>query len=252
MMKKTLFYISGLTLLLGGCSSQDTSAEAELTGTLRLNTAIDGGLTTRAEVDSGSRISPDQLSLRIVGKDYDRSWTSLAEYNDALPRLMKGDYTFSLSHGTPASEGKESPYFFGEEQFTVLPRQQISGTVTVGIANAQVAVRLTPAFTGYFHDARFTVSTGAGNQFTLEPATAGETLAVYVAADAPVSVTGEASRQAGDRVQFAPQQLDKTVKRTRHTFVFDARSASHATVTITLDDTVTETRDIFVELNGDA
>ncbi len=250
-MKKTLIYTT--LLLLGmGCSKNDAVPPQEGYGTLTLQSQIDTHIATRGEVASGSELTPEELSLRITGKDYEHTWATVADYTTESPQLMKGDYKVELYHGDPKKEGENLPYYHGSEQVTVVARREVTAHVKAAIANSQVVVRLTQAFSDYFHDAHFTLTTRDGGKFEFHPTTTEATTPIYVCAGSVITLSGEASRQAGDRVTFAPQKLDPTVARTRHTFVFDAKNAGHATVTITLDDSETQTHDLVFELNGNA
>lgn len=251
-MKQVFFYTLAL-LMSVGCTDNDSEGPLpKECGTIRLQPQTDSQIATRAEVESGSRLSPDELSLRITGKDFDHTWPTTAEYAAQRPKLMKGEYRVELFYGDPTREGENLPYYHGSEQVVVEPRREVTARVKASIANAQVVVRLTEAFTDYFHDAHFTLTTSRSGKFDFRPTSTENSTPVYVGAGTSVTLSGDAARQAGDRVTFAPQQLSPTVARTRHTFVFDAKNAGHATVTITLDDSQSETHDLVFELNGNA
>ena len=116
----------------------------------------------------------------------------------------------------------------------------------------------------YFHDAHFTVTTAAGNDFDFTPdaATLAATAAgqrvtmaepVYVKASASLSVAGSALRQTGDAVTFPVQKLDATVARTCHAFTFDAPDAGSVALTIDWGEEYVETRLLpVIELNEGA
>ena len=138
-----------------------------------------------------------------------------------------------------------------------MARQRVEETIPVQIVNAQVLVSATESFLNYFHDATFTVTTSAGNRFTFTPGAETADEAVFVEAGTTLTLTGTAKLQsqtgtAFDRnYAFPEQRLDRTVARTRHTFLFDARDNGSATLTINLDDGFLDERTIDVELNDD-
>ncbi len=136
------------------------------------------------------------------------------------------------------------------------------------MANSQALVRTTEQFRKYFHDARFSVTTGSSNtfEFTFEGGGSDpdQTDPLCVAASTSLAVNGTARRQSatgtdsGREVNFPEQRLEATTPRTRHIFEYDAADAGSATLNIYIgvdeegNDLLVETRVIEVELNDDS
>ena len=194
-----------------------------------------------------------EFALTISGPEFSKTWESLAAFNDAGERLQAGSCTAELRYGDPKAEGVGKVCYYGSKAIEIVARQR----VPVQIANAQVLVSATESFLNYFHDATFTVTTSAGNRFTFTPGAETADEAVFVEAGTTLTLTGTAKLQsqtgtAFDRnYAFPEQRLDRTVARTRHTFLFDARDNGSATLTINLDDGFLDERTIDVELNDD-
>ena len=112
----------------------------------------------------------------------------------------------------------------------------------------------TENFLGYFHDAAFRVTTAAGNEFPFRFGFDGEsdtTEPVYVR---PVSftVSGSALKQTGAEVTFSEQSCPEAKPQTLYTYRFDVSQAGQTVVSIYLDDTLSETREVDEELNDNA
>ena len=130
--------------------------------------------------------------------------------------------------------------------------------MTATIANSQTVVRATEQFLNYFHDAQFTVTTASGNQFDFTPGSTPADEPVFVKSATMLKVTGTARRQSqtgtdeGPKVTFSEQTLEATSPRTCHVLTFDAKDAGSVTLTVTLSDDYTETRQIDCEVNEGA
>lgn len=258
-MKNYLFaLLASAALMVGGCSKNESPATDEGFGTLRIRCTPDVGITTRAEVATSPVPATGEFALRITGTDYDHSWSTVDEFNEAQPLLEAGQYTAEVSWGDPAAEGADKPCYFGTKSIRIEPRKTAEESIEARITNSQVLVTSTEAFRTYFHDATFTVTTSAGNRFTFTPGAETSDAAVFVAAGTRLTLTGEAMLQsqtgtAFDRAYTFPEQaLEQTVARTRHTFCFDARDNGSATVTINLYDEFLDERTFEVELNDNS
>lgn len=256
-MKRQLTYLLTSALLLAaGCSNDTTTPSAEGFGTLAIQSAADGWIDTRAEMETVPAGS--DFALRITGDDFDRSWTTVGEFNDSQTYLERGNYTAHISHGTPLAEGVGKPYFTGSKSFLIIARTQTTITIDATLANSQIFVRATEQFLRYFHDAKFVVTTMAGNKFDFAPGstTPGEVICVPPATRITVNGTARRQSQTGEseglQVKFPEQVLEATTVRTRHTFTFDAKDSGSATLTITLGEDYVETREFTVELNDAA
>lgn len=255
-MKRQLIYLFAPAILLAaGCSENHTSDnEKEGYGTLRIGCETDDILAVRAAATPGA----DDFALRLTRDGESRSWASVTDFNTENPLLPMGACTATITSGDPEAEGYDKPCYAGSERFELRPRVQNRVQITATVANSQALVRTTEQFRAYFHDAVITVTTGRGNAFdfrfatTESPAVPDSAEPVYVCAATTLSVAGTAFRQGGDKVSFPAQALAATKPATRHIFEFDAANAGTATLRIWLDDSLTETVTIPVELNEDA
>lgn len=262
-MKRHLLLILAPALLAAaGCSESNTTVGEEEggCGTLRIDCSSDNRLEVRTATTPGA----DDFALELVQGVETRTWASITAFNTESPLLVRGVYTATITSGDPEAEGRDRPCYEGAKQFELKPRVQNSVRITAKITNSQALVRTTEQFRTYFHDAVFTVTTGSGNRFdfrfgsTTTPAAPDAAEPVYVRAATTLAVTGTARRPSatgqdnGSEVAFPEQTLAATKPATRHIFEFDAVNAGTATLRIWLDDELTETVTVPVELNEDA
>lgn len=257
MKNRLILLLASAAVAAGGCSENETPADSDGYGTLRIACRTDAMITTRAEIAVTPVPDAGDLSLTISGTEFSKTWESLSAFNDAGETIPAGSYTAELRYGDPKAEGVGKVCYYGSKAIEIVARQCVEETIPVQIANAQVLVSATESFLNYFHDATFTVTTSAGNRFTFTPGAETADEAVFVEAGTTQTLTGTAKLQsqtgtAFDRnYAFPEQRLDRTVARTRHTFLFDARDNGSATLTINLDDGFLDERTIDVELNDD-
>lgn len=257
MKNRLILLLASAAVAAGGCSENETPADSDGYGTLRIACRTDAMITTRAEIAVTPVPDAGDLSLTISGTEFSKTWESLSAFNDAGETIPAGSYTAELRYGDPKAEGVGKVCYYGSKAIEIVARQRVEETIPVQIANAQVLVSATESFLNYFHDATFTVTTSAGNRFTFTPGAETADEAIFVEAGTTLTLTGTAKLQsqtgtAFDRnYAFPEQRLDRTVARTRHTFLFDARDNGSATLTINLDDGFLDERTIDVELNDD-
>lgn len=254
-MKKRLAYICFATALLAGCSNEE-QAETLPQGMGRIAVRCGADLT----VDTRATVLPagDDFSLSLSGDDYAESWATVAEFAAEERLFPAGTYTATIAWGDPEAEGPDLPYFLGTVTTPVLARRVNTIEIEARIANSQTRIMATEQFLRYFHDAEFTVTTGAGNSFDYTPAAGRDAEPVFVQAGTTLTVTGTARQQSqtgqteGPLVTFPAQRLDAARPRTCHTFLFDAPDAGSATLTIYLGGEEAEIVDIDLEMNDDA
>ena len=257
MKNRVILLLASAAVAAGGCSENETPADSDGYGTLRIGCRTDAMITTRAEIAVTPVPTAGEFALTISGPEFSKTWESLAAFNDAGETIPAGSYTAELRYGDPKAEGVGKVCYYGSKAIEIVARQRVEETIPVQIANAQVLVSATESFLNYFHDATFTVTTSAGNRFTFTPGAETADEAVFVEAGTTLTLTGTAKLQsktgpAFDRnYAFPEQRLDRPVARTRHTFLFDARDNGSATLTINLDDGFLDERTIDVELNDD-
>lgn len=257
MKNRVILLLASAAVAAGGCAKNETPADSDGYGTLRIGCRTDAMITTRAEIAVTPVPTAGEFALTISGPEFSKTWESLAAFNDAGETIPAGSYTAELRYGDPKAEGVGKVCYYGSKAIEIVARQSVEETIPVQIANAQVLVSATESFLNYFHNATFTVTTSAGNRFTFTPGAETADEAVFVEAGTTLTLTGTAKLQsqtgtAFDRnYAFPEQRLDRTVARTRHTFLFDARDNGSATLTINLDDGFLDERTIDVELNDD-
>ena len=257
MKNRLILLLASAAVAAGGCSENETPADSDGYGTLRIACRTDAMITTRAEIAVTPVPDAGDLSLTISGTEFSKTWESLAAFNDAGERLQAGSCTAELRYGDPKAEGVGKVCYYGSKAIEIVARQRVEETIPVQIANAQVLVSATESFLNYFHDATFTVTTSAGNRFTFTPGAETADEAGFVGAGTTLALTGTAQLQSQADTAlrrgytFPEQRLDRTVARTRHTFLFDARDNGSATLTINLRDDFLDERTIDVELNDD-
>lgn len=255
-MKKRLAYICLAAALLAGCSNEEPAdAYPQGMGRIAVRCGADRTVDTRAFAVPGA----DDFSLTLSGDDYTESWPTVAAFAAEEERLFReGTYTATIAWGDPEAEGPDRPCFRGEVTTQVKARRVNTIEIEARIANSQTRVAATEQFLRYFHDAEFTVTTGAGNKFVYTPAAGREAEPVFVQAGTTLTVTGTARQQSqtgqteGPLVTFPAQRLDAAAPRTCHTFLFDAPDAGSATLTIYLGDDEAEVVPIDLEMNDDA
>ena len=236
-MKRYFAYIIAAAALAAGCSEQEEGAAGKGFGRLEIRTAADAGIVTRAvpTPDAGA------FSLTLTGDGYEGRWPSVDAFAQCDTIFREGTYTARIAWGDPAAEGADKVCYAGERQFTLQARRTNTVSVTATVANSQTRVRTTEQFRNYFHDAHFTVRTGAGNTFEFA-AEGGE--AVFVQAGTALRVNGTARRQSQTGTDEGPE--------VSHTFTFDASQAGSVTVTILLDEGEQVIAPVEIELNDDA
>ena len=76
--------------------------------------------------------------------------------------LTTGNYIASATYGSLSDEGFDKPCFKGEQSFSVNGSGSQTVTIKVKLAGCIVRFSFTEAFTSYFSDYSFTVTTGGG------------------------------------------------------------------------------------------
>lgn len=261
-MKKLIHLIAAAALAAGGCSETTEPAPGADCGTIRIvgrtDSAIDFDASPVRSATRSEAPAAGEFSLRITGADFDRTWERVAAFEAEEHLFPKGTYRVEIAYGDPRKEGADNPCYAGATSVEVQARRTATASITARIANAQALVRATEAFLRYYHDARFTLETRAGNRFEFRPGDGSDEAPVWVEAGTTLTVTGSARGQSQDGIAdgplytFAPEPLPAAVAATRHIFTFDAKRAGSATLTITLGDGYTETRELAVELNEGA
>lgn len=247
-----------------GCSSDKESlgggtADA---GDVRLTVAptADVASETRAgtiQLPAASVPDADAFSLRITGsysddmgvsQSYDRTWTTVGIFDS--PKMVRGDYTATVSFGDMETEGTGAACFAGTQDFKILARKTVSATITASLQNAAFKITFGEWFSKYYTQAKITVRTESDHSFTFTPA---NTSLVFVKPGTKLYLKGTAVKaQNGTEVEFPEAEIGTTAARTLHTIVVDASEAGGGKLVVDLDDTFTELEEQVIELNPEA
>lgn len=265
--------------LLGACSKGEALPDEELrSGTLAIDAScaavVDAVTRARVELPAGTAI-PDwrEMTMRIASKmsgfNYNRVWARVANYDPKNDLLLEGDYEVTI-FSTPTwvgvaniEEGADKPYFEGiASPVTVERRKQTPVPIRAVLANTAVRIEFTDRFKSYFAGgATFTLTTAAGNQFTVgytaEDPTVAETW--WYVRPAAFTISGRATKQRPsatadpETVRFADVKNEKANPTTLYVYRFDISGVGNTDgVTITLNDEPIGTETIDEELNPDS
>ncbi len=268
-MKKTTFIYLAAALLTVGCAKEQPGSGNAGYGTLRFACTADAGIETAVSAEAehpeaGTTAetipSAGEFALTLTGEGYEKSWETIAAFTAENPLLEEGRYTATISYGDPEAEGPGKPYYTGSnDDIRVVALESATAEITARLGNAQAVVRATEQFREYYHDIRFTLTTGQGNTFSFDLDSEGYVeVPVYVVAGKSLSVTGTARRQSqtgvseGVQETFLPEGIEAAEARCRHIFTFGFSQGGSATLTIAIGEDYTEEIAIDCELNEDS
>ena len=169
--------------------------------------------------------------------------------------LQAGDYQADFSYGNPDTEGENAGCFKGTKQFTVVARKTTTEQVSLSLVNSVYSLSCSEWFRQYYTDYDLTVRTESGfrsgfSGSTAKPLTG--TLPVFVKAATKLFLSGSATKTNGVKVEFPETEIGTTAARTWHTILLDAGAVGQASITVSLDDSPIEIKEVDVELNPDA
>ena len=171
------------------------------------------------------------------------------------PLLQAGSYKADFSYGNPDTEGENAGCFKGTKQFTVVARKTTTEQVSLSLVNSVYSLSCSEWFRQYYTDYDLTVRTESGfrsgfSGSTAKPLTG--TLPVFVKAATKLFLSGSATKTNGVKVEFPETEIGTTAARTWHTILLDAGAVGQASITVSLDDSPIEIKEVDVELNPDA
>lgn len=130
--------------------------------------------------------------------------------------------------------------------------QDDSKTITASLTNSVISLECGEWFKKYYSEAQFTVQTEAGNNFSFTHSSSPDT-PIFVKPGSKLLLKGTAVKaQNGVKVEFPQQQIGVTTARTWHKIRIDASQAGQGSISIRLDDTLTEVPPQEIELNPEA
>ncbi|MFR5870488.1 MAG: DUF4493 domain-containing protein [Alistipes sp.] len=206
--------------------------------------------------DATRRIYPGYGKLRLEissGIGTVASYDVMSDYDQ--PLLQAGDYQADFSYGNPDTEGENAGCFKGTKQFTVVARKTTTEQVSLSLVNSVYSLSCSEWFRQYYTDYDLTVRTESGfrsgfSGSTAKPLTG--TLPVFVKAATKLFLSGSATKTNGVKVEFPETEIGTTAARTWHTILLDAGAVGQASITVSLDDSPIEIKEVDVELNPDA
>lgn len=257
---KKFIALSVLAVFMVGCTKDTQTQYGQ--GTVQLECEAQSSViqTTKAdtyELPTSVIPSHELFSLKLTGEyvdsetgqteSYSAQYESISNYQDSLPILSAGQYHAMVSYGDPSSEGTEAACFSGELDFEVVARKNSTETISASLSNSAIKITSTEWFDNYYTDAEFTITTSAGNSFTLVP---NDDQIVFVAASSQITLEGRATKsQTGADIEFSGLVIGTTEARTISTIVVDASQAGGTSILVSFDQTLTEVDLGEIELN---
>ncbi len=159
--------------------------------------------------------------------------------------LTTGNYIASATYGSLSDEGFDKPCFKGEQSFSVNGSGSQTVTIKVKLAGCIVKFSFTEAFTNYFSDYSFTVTTGGGTEISVPKS---ETRAIFMDAYT-FRLSGTLTSQSGATQTFAEKEFKNLEPATCYTVKFDASNVGSNSITISFDETTIDTDLVEVDLN---
>lgn len=255
-MKKISILCAAAAALLSGCSSGQewwSQTAGDDAGQVEFRCLPDASVTERtratAELPASCIPSPDQFRLTVsnTSGSYYQEYAGLSAYDK--PYMTAGAYTVTASYGDPEAEGVTACCFEGSTDFTIVARKTVDAVITACLSNSAVRLTTTDWFDKYYSDATFTVTTGAGNQFSFSSSS---DLLIFVQAGTTLRLKGSAVKTNGVKVEFPEYEIGSTEAQTQHTITVDASQVGGTTLTVRLNDELTEVTPVEVELNPEA
>lgn len=244
-----IIYYAGLVgataLLAAGCSGDPVDGPGGQGGFINLTAGIDATLIDASRAIEGMvTVSDLTITLRSADGKVDKTFNSIDDF-DVKTRYAAGAYTMQATFGDPASEGFESPYYFGTASFTVLESRTTDVTLTASLANAMVSVTATDAFKETFGNFTTTVHSNGG---VYTDVAAYETRPVYVK-PGTVTLTGNVT-VSGKELTLALGEFTAKAKTHYHVTLDAAGSSGSLELAVKFDDS-TQFEDITITLSDE-
>ena len=238
---KTMSAAMAALTILAACSRQ-SGAEGNVRIALEQQpNLID--VSTKSSVGDFTTL-PLASAFTVTIKDAQDNITPVTDLASPLT-LPAGTYTAIATYGSLTDEGFDKPCFKGEQNFTVTGGDSQTVTIKVKLAGSIVKFSFTEAFTNYFSDYTFTVTTGGGTVISV-PKT--ESRAIFMDAYS-FKISGTLTQPSGSTQAFAEKEYKNLEAATCYTLKFDASNVGSNTITITFDDTTTDAELVEVDLN---
>ena len=245
-MKKTLKNTLMMALSIAALSSCTKTGDGCGRVTFSLEELTDIVEVTKSSVSDYTTL-PSASDFTVTIKSGTTTvWTGLLSAYDASTSYNAGNYTAEASYGAEGEEGFDKPYFTGSKSFAIEGAGTTSVSIPVKLGNSILKVSCSDAFTTYFPEYSFTVTTGSNNVISFPK---GESRAAFIDAY-KFTVAGTMTTQTGSSTSFSKEYTSGIEPATCYTLKFDVGNVGNVTITITFNDTV-ETVDLgSVELNS--
>ncbi len=227
-------FVFAAAIAMTSCSGESPLGSAEEGGFIRVSAELDAKVDDLSRANSQNEITVGDLSFELISADgkVDRKFSSLEELR-IDERFAPGEYTFSAYYGSEDSEGFDSPFYYGDDTFTVTNGRVSEVNVVASLANTMLSIMPTESFSRYF-DGKFSVTAhsegGAYIEFGPE-----ESRAAYLRAGS-VSLTASVTLPSGIQASMAVGSF-KADPRTHYTVTLDlADNFGDAEIVVTFDD----------------
>ena len=244
---KTLALLFAVALASVGCSDEGLeSGRGRMS--IALSTEDSAIEVARASLGLSKPVAADfALTISDATGEIVDEWASLTDY-DENTLYDVGNYTAKVKYGSTLDEAFETPCFEGSSVYAIVDEQTTFVKVIAFVANAVVQIRCTDAFSNYFTDYSFTLTSAAG---TTIPFAAGETRRAFIDPNS-FSVKGSAKTQTGSTINFE-KNFSNIAATTLYTVKFDVNSGNvgSATVTVSFNDEIVDEIPVDIELNDE-
>lgn len=250
--KLVLFSILGLSLLgLSSCEQDKNSpslGQGDFNLSLKTNSEVIPVLRSSATEDSATP-QADEFAITLTKEDgsFTKSWSTI----DNIPPDGKydvGNYTLKAVYSSLEEEGFETPYYYGESQFTIRDQETTPVEVICTLGHVKLTLQYTEAFTKYFADYQTTVTTATGKQINF---TKDETRDAYVA-PGNISMTMKLTKPNGITANFSPAKITNATARQHYIVTFDVTESVGGALLTVVFDNETEVEPITINVSDEA
>ncbi len=249
---KNIILYSALAFLSVSCGSEEGQVSSGY-GTLDIQVLPDYEVMPVVRSVQESTANSDvptveDFSLKLTSKtgDYTRLWESIDRFKPNT-KIPIGTYTVSAFYGDLNTEDFEMPYYYGENEVTVLDHENTPVTINCTLANVKVTVEYSEAFKNYFADWSTTIQSTGGKYIEFAK---DENRAAYVK-PGRIKIQTRLKKQNGVESTFEPAAIENAVGRHHYRIKLDiSDNIGNAQVTISFDES-TETQPVRIEVSDE-
>ncbi|MFR9592331.1 MAG: DUF4493 domain-containing protein [Rikenellaceae bacterium] len=264
--------------LLASCSVNDSFevSKNEGVGSVALYAEITNevGATIASKAENSTYTIPTELvpsasDLKLAiyekitdsesGTEYNlyKEYANLSAYD--APEMSAGDYTAIVSYGEGIDvESATNAFFTDTLDFTIVANESITASMNATLANSIVKLQVTDDFNTYFAGgATLKLSTEAGGSIELDFPLADDAdeSILFVEANTNLYVGGTAIKQdpgtgVAPSVTFATTKVGVANQGMMNNVIIDASDTGGASITITINGTITTVSTTTVDVNS--